>query len=161
KKVTLMEQFATQYPKHEAIGWVYEQMQAGYLKANQPDKALDTGAKLIALDADDLDAAHNNLKAAEAKKDPDAVLQLSNQTSAIARKVIDSKQPAEDVEDWKRRVDFAKQLDTYTEYAIYAAALQTTDPNKRIALGEGLFARNAKSQYMPQVAEIEFNSYRQ
>src|SRR5258708_32090968 len=32
KKLTLMEQFAAQNPKHEATGWVYEQMQAAYLK---------------------------------------------------------------------------------------------------------------------------------
>ena len=47
-------------------------------------------------------------------------------------------QDADAVEDWKRRVDFAKQLDTYTEYSLYAASLQTTDPNKRVQLGEAL-----------------------
>src|SRR4051812_27830540 len=37
QKLGLMEQFASQYPKHEAIGWVREQMQTAYLKAGQPD----------------------------------------------------------------------------------------------------------------------------
>src|ERR1700692_1261850 len=49
KKLQLMEEFAGKAPKHEAIGWVYEQMQASYLKAGQPDKALDIGDKLVAM----------------------------------------------------------------------------------------------------------------
>src|SRR6266852_3515935 len=73
KKLALMEQFTTQNPKHEAIGWVYEQMQTAYLKGGQFDKALEIGDKLVAMDATDLDASHQNLKAAEAKKDPDLV----------------------------------------------------------------------------------------
>jgi tetratricopeptide (TPR) repeat protein len=163
KKLELMEQFSAQSPKHEAIGWVYEQMQVAYVKAGQPDKALEVGDKLIAMDPDDLDAAHQNLKASEAKKDPDLVRKWSERTSQIARKLIASPQPADadEVENWKMRVDFAKQLDTYTEYALYATALQSADPRKRIELVDALSARNPKSQYMPQMAQIQFASYRQ
>jgi tetratricopeptide (TPR) repeat protein len=163
KKLQLMEQFAAQAPKHEAIGWVYEQMQTSYLKAGQPDKALEIGDKLVAMDADDLDAAHQNLKAAEAKKDPDLIRKWSNQTSQIAQKVIQSPQPADadEVDAWKKRVDFAKQLDTYTEYSLYSGAMQTQDPRKRIEMADALTARNPKSQYLPALAELRFNSYRQ
>src|ERR1700677_5043461 len=38
KKLALCEQFVSQNPKHEAVGWIYEQMQPAYLKAGQPDK---------------------------------------------------------------------------------------------------------------------------
>jgi tetratricopeptide (TPR) repeat protein len=163
KKIQLMEQFAAQAPKHEAIGWVYEQMQASYLKAGQPDKAIEIGDKLVAMDPDDLDAAHQNLKAAEAKKDPDLIRKWSNQTSQIAQKVIQSPQPtdADEVDTWKKRVDFAKQLDTYTEYSLFSGATQTQDPRKRIELADALTARNPKSQYLPALAELRFNSYRQ
>jgi len=115
------------------------------------------------MDADDLDAAHQNLKASEAKKDPDLILKWAGETSKIAQKMAASKQPtdADEVEAWKKSVDFAKQLDTYTEYSLYAAAAQSTDPRKRIELGEALSARNPKSQYMPQVIQVEFASYRQ
>src|SRR5207245_2870332 len=95
KKLALMEEFAEKNPKHEAIGWVYEQMQAAYLKAGQSDKAIEVGDKLVAMDPDDLDAAHQNLKAAEAKKDPDLTLKWSGQTSQIARKLVASPQPKE------------------------------------------------------------------
>jgi hypothetical protein len=163
KKLALMEQFAAQAPKHEAIGWVYEQLQVAYIKAGQPDKAVAIGDKLLAMDAEDLDAAHQNLKAGEAKKDPDLIKKYAAETSQIARKLAASEQPkdADAVEDWKRRVDFAKQLDTYTEYALYAAALQTQDPRKRIELGDALSSRNPKSQYAQQMTQIQFASYRQ
>jgi tetratricopeptide (TPR) repeat protein len=163
KKIQLMEQFAAQSPKHEAIGWVYEQMQASYLKAGQPDKAIEIGDKLVAMDPDDLDAAHQNLKAAEAKKDPDLIRKWSNQTSQIAQKVIQSKQPADadEVDAWKKRVDFAQQLDTYTEYSLFSAAMQTQEPRKRIELADALTTRNPKSQYLPALGELRFNSYRQ
>src|SRR6266851_5698910 len=52
KKLALMEQFAAQSPKHEAIGWVYEQMQSAYVKAGPPDKVIEIGEKLLAMDAD-------------------------------------------------------------------------------------------------------------
>ncbi len=163
KKLALMEEFEAKAPKHEAIGWVYEQMQVAYIKAGQPDKAIQVGDKLVAMDPDHLEAAHQNLKAAEAKKDPDLIRKWSDKTSQIARKVIASPQPkeADDVEEWKRSVDFAKQLDTYTEYSLYAAALQTQDPRKRIELGESLAARTPASQYSGQGTQIQFDAYRQ
>src|SRR5260370_5673053 len=156
KKLQLMEQFAAQSPKHEAIGWVYEQMQVSYLKAGEPDKALEIGDKLVAMDAADLDAAHQNLKAAEAKKDPDLIRKWSNQTSQIAQKVIQSPQPtdADDVDAWKKRVDFAKQLDTYTEYSLFSAAMQTQDPRKRIELADPLTALNPTTQYLPPLPAL-------
>ena len=163
KKLELMVQFATQSPKHEAIGWVYEQMQAAYIKAGPPDKVIETGEKLLALDADDVGAAHQNLKAAEAKKDPDLILKWSNRTSQLARKLAASAQPtdADEVENWKKRVDYAKQLDTYTEYSIYAAVLQTQDPRKRLELIDALNTRNPKNQYAGQMTQLQFGLYRQ
>ncbi len=161
KKLQLLEQFASQAPKHEAIGWVYGKMQVAYLKTGQPDKAIETGDKLLAMDPEDLDAALNNLKAAEAKNDPDLIRKWSDKTSPMARKVVASPQPPNEheVADWKTKVDFARQLDTYTEYALYAAAVKAADPRKRIELAEALEARNPSSQYVAMVAETRFNSY--
>src|SRR5260370_8830017 len=104
-----MEQFGSQAPKHEAMGWVYEQMQTAYLKAGQPDKALEIGDKLIAMDADDLDAAHQNLKAAEAKKDPDLIRKWSNQPSQIPQKGNQSPHPkdADEADTRKTHLHFA------------------------------------------------------
>jgi hypothetical protein len=162
RRLALLEQFAAQYPKHEGAAWVYEQLVAVYAKANQPDKLIASGEKLLALDPADVEDAHTCLKAAlEAKRDPDLVLKWAVVTSEAARKVAQTPKPAEEdqVEEWTRRVDFAKQVDIYTEYALYAMALQTPEPQKKILLGDALEQRNPQSQYITQVAEQRFLAY--
>jgi DNA-binding SARP family transcriptional activator len=163
KKLPLLEQFAAQYSKDEGIAWVYEQLVAAYAKAGQSDKVLETGQKLIALDPGHVPAAQDCLKAAEAKKDPALVLKWSATTSEMARKVVASPQPTDEdaVEGWKRDVDYSRQVDIYTEYALYSALLQTTDPKMRIQLAEALQARNPQSQYIPQMAQPLFLAYAQ
>src|SRR5437016_10874226 len=86
KKLALMQDFISKYPKDEGVSWVYDQMQQIFLKQKEYDKALDAGEKALAGDPDDLDAAYNNLKASEGKADPDLVKKWSAGTSAIARK---------------------------------------------------------------------------
>src|SRR6266567_3250768 len=73
KKVALMEQFVAKFPGDKALGAVYEQMQAAYIKANQPDKVMETTEKLLALDPTYDVAGHQGLQAAQAKKDPDLI----------------------------------------------------------------------------------------
>jgi tetratricopeptide (TPR) repeat protein len=161
KKLVLLEQFAGQYPKHEAIGWVYEQMLDGYVKANEADKALAAGEKLDAMPPECVETAQQTLKAAEMKKDPDLVLKWSAKTAQLAQKVAASPQPKEEdqVESWKARVDYAKQVNTYTEYALYAMALQTQDPKKQIELLEALQQRNPKSEYLGKATSVMFQAY--
>jgi len=81
KKAALMEQFADAYPKLEDTAWVLEQLQTHYAGANQPDKTIAVGEKLLAMDPDDPDAALQCLKAAEAKKDLELVKKFSAKTS--------------------------------------------------------------------------------
>jgi len=163
KKLALLEKFAAEYPKHEAIAWVYAQTVNVASKANQFDKALEAGDNLLALDPEDLETAHAALKAAEAKRDPATLIQWAAKVSAAARKVAQKPKPKEEdeVEDWKTAVEFAKQLDVYTEYSLYAAALQATDVNQRIGLIEALEKQNPESQYLPQIANLRFIAYLQ
>ena len=152
KKLAELEKFVQDYSKSENLPWVYSQMEPLYVKANQPDKAIQTGDKLLALDPGDLDAALAALKAAEAKKDPDLVKKWSNTTAQIAGKELASKKPDdEDEDDWKKHLDYVKQVSTYSEYSIDAAALQTTDPGKKIDLVQTLYERNPQSQYLAQL----------
>jgi tetratricopeptide (TPR) repeat protein len=163
KKLAMLEKFTQDYAKSENLAWVYTQMQPLYTKAGQPDKALEIGDKLIALDPEDLETALATLKAAEAKKDPDQVKKWSDVTGPVAQKVIASPQPKDEdeVEDWKKRVDYAKQVNTYSEYSLYAMALQTADPRKKIALIEDLQQRNPQSQYLGQMQLVLFQAYLQ
>jgi hypothetical protein len=163
KRLALLEKFTADYGKSENLAWVYAQMQPLYTKASQPDKAIEIGDKLIALDADDLETALATLKAAEAKKDPDLVKKWSNTTGQIAQKAMAAPQPKDEdeAEGWKKAVDYAKQVNTYSEYALYATALQTADPRKKADLIETLEQRNPQSQYLGQVKPMLFQVYRQ
>jgi tetratricopeptide (TPR) repeat protein len=163
KKLALCEKFTGDYTKSENLAWVYSEMQPLYTKLNQPDKALAIGDKLIALDPDDLETALATLKAAEAKKDPDLVKKWSNTSAAIAQKVIASPQPKDEDEAdaWKKRVDYAKQVNTYSEYSIDAMALTTPDPHKKVDLIEALYDRDSQSQYMAQLLPVALQSLQQ
>ncbi len=155
-KLALLEKFTAQYPTHEAAAWVYAQMVPLYSKTGQPDKAMEAAAKLLALDPEDAQTAHAALRAAEARNDPDAIKRWAVHVSEVARKVAQKPKPQdeEEAEVWKQEVDFARQVDTYSEYALYAAALQAQDPRKKIELIETLEQRNPQSQYIPQVRGV-------
>ncbi len=161
KKTALLEQFAAQYPKHEAVGWVEEQLLNGYVKAGDADKAIAMADKLAATPPECVEVAQQSLKAAELKKDPDLVLKWSAKTAELAQKVVDSPKPtdADDVENWKARVDYARQVNTYSEYSLYAMALQTADPKKQAALLEALEQRNPKSEYFAKATGTLFVAY--
>jgi tetratricopeptide (TPR) repeat protein len=162
-QLSLLEQFAAQYPKDKNAAWVYDQLVAAYAKAGQSDKVLEIGQKLLAIDAGDVATAQECLKAAEAKKDPELVLKWSTTASEIARRVVQSPQPAaeEEVEAWKREVDYARQVAVYAEYSLYAALLQSTDPKVRIELGEALETRSPQSEYLPRLSQPLFLAYMQ
>jgi hypothetical protein len=130
---------------------VLSQMQASYVKAGAFDKAMEAGDKLIALDAGDMDAAYAALKAAEAKKDSVSVMKYAAATHAAASKAAQAaKRDDEAEEDHKRAVDYAKQVCTYSEYALYAAALTDVDAQRVLQLGDALEKLNPNSQYIPQ-----------
>lgn len=159
KKLALMQDFVSKNPKHEGVAWVYDQMQQIFVKQKEYDKALEAGEKALAAEPDDLDAAYGNLKSAEAKDDAELIKVWSVRTSAIARKASAAPDSASD-ED-KQRVEFAKGVDTYTEYALYAAALRAKDPGKIVDLVDALEKSNAKSQYLPQLSGSYLNALAQ
>jgi len=91
----------------------------------------------------DLNSSFESLQAAVEKKDAALVKKLSAQTSDIARKVIAG--------DDKDRIERAKEIEKYSEYALSAMALVTTDSKMVIDLTETLEQRNPKSEYLTQV----------
>ena len=154
KKASLMEQFVEQFPKLEQTAWVLEQLQAYYAKAGQTDNVLVVGDKLLTLDPGDPEAALQNLKAAETKKDLQQVRKYSDMASENARKAAASSQV-------KEEVDYARQVAQYTDYALFRAAAEQTDPKVTLELGERLTARSPDSEYVPKMANLLFLAYRQ
>lgn len=154
QKQMLLEQFVEKFPASKQAGWAWGQLQADYLKAQQYDKAIAAGEKSLAADPDATETAYNNLKAAEGKNDPDEVMKWAAETSKIARK------DAAGSTD-KARVDYAKQVDTYTEYSVYAMSLKTTEPGKIVELVESLEQRNPQSPYLSKAYGRYLNALRQ
>jgi hypothetical protein len=163
KKNALLEQFATEFPKTPHAPWAIEQVQAFYVKANQPDQVIAFGDKLLALDPDDPESALQALKAAETKKDVALIKKYSEATSKNARKIAAAPQPkeADAVAAWKSETEYAKQVANYADYSLYRAGVESRDPKATIELGEMLMARGTDSEYAAKMRTPLFLAYRQ
>jgi len=101
--------------------------------------------------ADELEDSYTKLKDAVAKKDPDAVMESAAATSKLAKAAENAPKPtdADEAKNWQQRVDYAKEVDGYTEYALsFTAAQPGVDPAKVVALVDALIAQNPKSKYI-------------
>jgi len=107
--------------------------------------------------ADDLDDALAALKAAEPSKDVAKIKQLSAATHAAALK-YQGPAPADiaDKDAYAARADYAKEVDAYSEYALFALATQVPVATA-LDLIAALEKQNPKSKYLdePEVLQIE------
>jgi hypothetical protein len=163
KKASLLDQFASQFPKDAGTPWVLEQLQGLYVKANDADKTIAAGNQLLALDPDDPEAALQCLKAAETKKDLALIKKYSAAASAAARKMAAAPQPkeADEATAWKNEVEYAKHVDSYAEYSLYRVALESRDPKVVIEFASLVRERNPKGEYAGKLAQPLFVAYRQ
>jgi hypothetical protein len=102
-----------------------------------------------AVTPEDLDTSLNKLKEAVVKKDVAEVKKLAKETSDMARQIAAAPLPEDPVEK-KAQTDLAahaKDVDVYTEYALYATGVQA-EPATTIDLLSMLEQQNPKSQYL-------------
>lgn len=154
KKKVLLSKFASLFPKHEGMAWVNFQLQELAAADKAWDDVIALGRKVMALDPTAVESAHASLKAAEAKKDSGLVLEWAKAASAAARKLQKSTPPLDpdEVEAWKLRLDFAKQADEYTEYALFQASqFPDADVAKKAEILSALSAINSHSVYIEAV----------
>jgi hypothetical protein len=98
--------------------------------------------------AQEMDSGYAELKQAVEKKDVAAVRKLAPETSKAARQIIDNKQPeGMDKATWDEQLAHAKEIDVYTEYALYATAIQSPAATTAELLGL-LEQQNPKSKYL-------------
>lgn len=102
--------------------------------------------------ADELDDAYQQLKDASSKNDADAVLKLAPTSAKLARAETAKTKPEDmSAEDWTKRVEYAKGVDTFSEYALATTAAQPSlAPAKTVELVDALLALNPKSTYLGQ-----------
>jgi hypothetical protein len=153
RKVTLGQDFLAKYPKHEAAGWVASQVESGLLAQKDNDKVLEV-AEMAYANVPDMDAAYFALKAAVAKEDVAQTKKWSARTSESAHKITGSAKPPAD-DDAKHELEYAKEVDEYSEYALYVVALKAPAKDE-VDLVDALIKQNPKSQYLPEVATSYF-----
>lgn len=107
------------------------------------------GPVLVALAADDLETAYQQLKDAQAKADAVQVKKLAAEVHELACEVIATPAPqsAEDKEAWAAHVENAKSADLFSEYSLFATAIQS-QPATLVDLISTLEQQNPKSKYL-------------
>jgi hypothetical protein len=152
RKITLAQDFLAKFPKHEAAGWVAAQLESALLAQKDNDKVLEVAESAYA-NGPDMDAAYFALKAAVAKEDVAQAKKWSARTSEAARKRVASTKPTDD--EGKQQLEYAKQVDEYSGYALYVLALKA-QPKDEVDLVDTLIKQNSKSQYLPEIASSYF-----
>jgi len=156
KKEMLMQDFLDKYPKHEGAAWVCAMLAVDYNQQKEYDKSLAITEKVYA-NTPDMDVAYAGLKAAEGKEDVELVKKWSARTSAAARKEIASAKPPTNDEE-KQQATYTKDVDMYSEYALYVLALKVKEPKETIDLIDALEKQNPKSQYLAEGAATYFEA---
>ncbi len=109
-----------------------------------------------------LDTAYQRLKEATAGKDAVQVKILAAETCALAREAAAVPAPGNDDEKeaWQERVTYARSIETYTEYALYATAVGTP-PAATVDLLAALEQQNPKSKYLADAYGLYFRALQQ
>jgi tetratricopeptide (TPR) repeat protein len=102
-----------------------------------------------AVDPNDLESSYQNLQKAVAQKDADLVKKLADETLALTRKVMAEPEPDDEFQKsaWKSETGYAREIATYTEYALFATAV-ASPPATTVELMAKLEAQNPKSKYL-------------
>jgi tetratricopeptide (TPR) repeat protein len=140
---------------------VYEQLLPIYMEASQWDRVIAAAEGLLAADPNDLDSAHDALKAAESQNNPDLIAKYAGLAWDLAARTLRAAKPAdpEDVPDWSKQMDFARENLAYSEFTLATLAAAQTDELKRAELTLALQERNPQSQFLfltkkPTVIEL-------
>jgi hypothetical protein len=161
RKLVLLEKFVAEYPHATSIAWVYEQLLPIYMEASQWDRVIAAAEGLLAADPNDLDSAHDALKAAEAQNNPELTAKYAELAWDLAARSLRAPKPAdpEDVPDWSKQMDFARENLAYSEFTLATLAAGQIDELKRAELTLALQERNPQSQFLfltkkPTVIEL-------
>jgi len=164
RKLALLEKYAVQFPRTTSIAWVHEQLLTIYVEAKQSDKILATAENLLAIDPSDVDAASAALHVAESKNDAVLVEKFAAQAWDVASRAAKTKRPSDpdDLADWVKQTEYAKQVMNYAEYVLSNQAMGQSDRNRKAELLRVLELRNPQSKYLisarKEPVRIEFSS---
>jgi hypothetical protein len=109
-----------------------------------------------------LETAYQNLKDAVVKKDAVQVKTLAAETRALAREAIAAPAPENDEEKeaWNNHVAFARDVELYTEYSLFATAVGAPHATA-VDLLSTLEQQNPKSKYLADAYGLYFYALHQ
>jgi hypothetical protein len=132
------------------VSWVYNSLlfDGGHVKRTL-FSAIAVFALVGFVRADELEDSYAKLKETVAKKDADAVKADAAATNKLAQVLITAPQPSDaaEVDNWKQRIEYGKEVAAYSEYALAYIATSVEAP-KTIELVDALIAQNPKSKYL-------------
>jgi tetratricopeptide (TPR) repeat protein len=152
EKLHYMEQFATQFPSHQALAWVYDQLQPAYVQIKEWDQAMHIGTLRLAIEPDNLEAAKIALRSAEAKHDPEQMVKWADRVWQVASTLSAKNGPS---------ASDAKTAETYAEFCVYSTAMASPDLKARLELLRHLEHGMPSSQYAQGLTSEYFRIYRQ
>ncbi len=161
RKLALLEKYAAEYPKTTSIAWVYDQLLAIYMQANQWDRVLAAADGLLAVDPNDTESAYDALQAAQAQNNAELIARYSELAWDLAARALQTPKPSDpdDAAEWAKRMAFDRDAQENAEYALANLAAAQTDDLKRAELVLALQQRNPQSKFMaiakkPTVIEL-------
>jgi len=161
RKLALLEKYAVEYPKTTSIAWVYEQLLFIYVDTAQWDRVIQTADGLLAADPNDVDSAHDALKAAEAQNNSELIAKYAQLAWDLASRALQTPKPSDpdDLPDWTKLMAYDREALDYSEYALATLAAAQTDDLKRAELTLALEERNPQSKFLaiarkPTVIEL-------
>jgi hypothetical protein len=103
----------------------------------------------LAVVPSDLENAYDALKVAVSKKDAAQVKKLAAEVAALVQKTAAEPAPSDPDEkaSWQKHIAWAKEVGTYSEYALFATAVQS-EPATTVDLLGALEHQNPKSKYL-------------
>jgi len=163
KRLSLVQQFATMFPKHPAAVWSWEQILESARQGAKNDKVLEIAEKLVVLNPDHIDAAYYAWKAAEAKGDKVLTAKWFQRLNDMSTRIVASPQPSnpDDVADWQAQVKLAQQFVAGKDGGLYSKAYEAKDPAKRIALLDELVRTDKEAAKKSDVDLLYFLAYKQ
>lgn len=150
RKLALLEKYVNDYPNGSNIAWVYEQLLPIYTELNQWDRVIATAEGLLAVDPNDVDSAHDALKAAEALNDETQRIKYAELAWDLASHALQAPKPSDsdDLPDWTKQTTFDHEVLDYSEYQLASLAAAQTDDAKRAELSQALEQRNPQSKFL-------------
>ena len=162
-RIQLLETFVERHSDHDAIGYVYLQLQGLHLAAGNFDKVISYGEKLLEVVPNDVEVRQNLTKGYEGKQDFDNLLPHLLETRPYAEKDTQLPEPEyeDEVEAWQAQIDYAKGVLQYIEYSLYASLLRITDPAKKIEYMDTLRELYPEGQYAGALDDYYVQAYQQ